>query len=151
MFRRIESISQAAVWDGYSASSSHAPDFGRYNLIHGWNASGKTTLSRVFGLLNGSGVSNLPTGAHARFSVVGSEVLDSRKEQDRGRFPVCIFNRDFIDTNLQREDYTQAPALFVVGEKYQAKQPHIFAIAATIPCGHYVSEDQTEPNRGKRY
>ena len=43
-------------------------------------------------------------------------MLDSRKEEDRGRIPVCIFNRDFIDANLQRDDYTQAPALFIVGE-----------------------------------
>jgi len=115
MFRRIESISQAAVWDGYDGRTSPAPDFARYNLIYGWNASGKTTLSRVFGLLNGPTVSRLPAGAHVRLSV-GQEVLDSRKEQDRGRVPVCIFNRDFIDANLQQADYTQAPALFIVGE-----------------------------------
>ena len=24
------------------------PDFGRFNLIYGWNGSGKTTISRVF-------------------------------------------------------------------------------------------------------
>lgn len=115
MFRRIESISQAAVWDGYDGRKSPAPDFARYNLIYGWNASGKTTLSRVFGLLNGPTVSRLSAGAQVRVSV-GQEVLDSRNEQDRGRVPVCIFNRDFIDANLQQADYTQAPALFIVGE-----------------------------------
>lgn len=115
MFRRIESISRAAVWDGYDGRTSTAPDFVRYNLIYGWNASGKTTLSRVFGLFNGPGVGRLPDGARARFSV-GQEVLDSQRDQDRVRLPVCIFNRDFIDANLQREDYTQAPALFIVGE-----------------------------------
>lgn len=115
MFRRIESISQAAVWHGYDGRTSAAPDFARYNLIYGWNASGKTTLSRVFGLLSRPTVSRLPAGAHVRVSV-GQEVLDSRKEQDRGRIPVCIFNRDFIDANLQQADYTQAPALFIVGE-----------------------------------
>src|SRR5690606_34286315 len=81
-----------------------------------WNASGKTTLSRVFGLLNVPGaVSRLPEGARVRIKM-GDVVLDSGKEQDRGRIPVCIFNRDFIDANLQREDYTQAPALFIVGK-----------------------------------
>src|SRR6185312_2872746 len=115
MFRRIESISQSAVWDGYDGRTSPAPDFARYNLIYGWNASGKTTLSRVFGLLNKSATNRLPTGAFVRVSV-GQDVLDSRKEQDRGRIPVCIFNRDFIDANLQQDDYTRAPALFIVGE-----------------------------------
>ncbi|WP_285303917.1 AAA family ATPase [Stenotrophomonas maltophilia group sp. Smal17] len=115
MFGRIESISQAAVWDGYDGRTSAAPDFARYNLIYGWNASGKTTLSRVFGLLNGPTISGLPAGAHVRVSV-GQGVLDSRKEQDRGQVPVRIFNRDFIDANLQQADYTHAPALFIVGE-----------------------------------
>jgi len=115
MFGRIESISQAAVWDGYDGRTSAAPDFARYNLIYGWNASGKTTLSRVFGLLNGPTISGLPAGAHVRVSV-GQGVLDSRKEQDRGQVPVRIFNRDFTDANLQQSDYTHAPALFIVGE-----------------------------------
>lgn len=115
MFRRIESISLAAVWDGYDAQKSAVPDFARYNLIYGWNASGKTTLSRVFGLLNGPATSRLPAGAHVRVST-GHGVLDSRKEQDRRLVPVCIFNRDFIDANLQQADYTHAPALFILGE-----------------------------------
>jgi len=116
MFRRIESIAGAAVWSGYDGRASTAKDFGRYNLIYGWNASGKTTLSRVFGLLAGSGEVRLPADARVRMSV-SQEVLDSAKAQDRGRMPVHIFNRDFIDDNLQRADYTHAPALFIVGQE----------------------------------
>lgn len=115
MFRRIESITNAAVWGGFDGKSSTVPDFERYNLIYGWNASGKTTLSRVFGLLTGSGGTRLPVGARVRISV-GQEILDSGKEQDRDRIAVRIFNRDFIDDNLQRDNYTQAPALFIVGK-----------------------------------
>lgn len=40
MFDRIESITGAAVWDGYNGRASDAPNFARYNLIYGWNASG---------------------------------------------------------------------------------------------------------------
>lgn len=116
MFRRIESIASAAVWSGFDGRTSPAPDFGRYNLIYGWNASGKTTLSRVFGLVNGAGATRLPAGARVRISM-GQDVLDSAKEQDCGRISVRIFNRDFIDDNLQRDDYTHAPALFIVGHE----------------------------------
>lgn len=114
MFDRIESITNAAVWDGYSGRAGDAPNFARYNLIYGWNASGKTTLSRVFGLFSPPAVSKLPAGARARIRM-GSEVLDSSKEQDQGRVSVCVFNRDFIDSNL-KADYTEAPALFIVGK-----------------------------------
>lgn len=116
MLRRIESISNAAVWSGYDGKVSTAPDFGRYNLIYGWNASGKTTLSRVFDLFGGTGGVRLPTNARVRVSV-GNEVLDSAREQDRHRIMIRVFNRDFIDANLQRDDYTHAPALFIVGQE----------------------------------
>lgn len=116
MFRRIESIVNAAVWSGYDGRRSTAPDFKRCNLIYGWNASGKTTLSRVFGLLAAPGPARLPDDARVRMSV-GQDVLDSARDQDRGRIPVRIFNRDFIDDNLQRDDYTHAPALFIVGKE----------------------------------
>ncbi|AIO64914.1 AAA family ATPase [Burkholderia oklahomensis] len=116
MFRRIESIASAAVWSGYDGRTSTAPDFERYNLIYGWNASGKTTLSRIIGLFSGSGGTRLPPSARVRVSV-GNEVLDSARDQDRSRIPVRIFNRDFIDDNLQRDDYTHAPALFIVGQE----------------------------------
>jgi len=76
----------------------------------------ETTLSRVFGLFNGVGTSRLP--ANARVHVrIGHDVLDSAKVQDRGRPPVRIFNRDVIDDSLQRDGYTQAPALFIVGHE----------------------------------
>lgn len=116
MFRRIESIANAAVWSGYDGRTSTAPDFERYNLIYGWNASGKTTLSRVIGLFIESSATRLPTGAHVRVSA-GQRVLDSAKEQDRSQVTVRIFNRDFIDDNLQRDDYTHAPALLIVGQE----------------------------------
>ncbi|HFT8009819.1 TPA: AAA family ATPase, partial [Burkholderia cenocepacia] len=116
MFRRIESIASAAVWSGYDGRTSTAPDFERYNLIYGWNASGKTTLSRIIGLFSGSGGTRLPPNARVRVSV-GNDVLDSARDQDRSRLPVRIFNRDFIDDNLQRDDYTHAPALFIVGQE----------------------------------
>jgi len=84
MFRRIESIASAAVWSGYDGRTSTAPDFERYNLIYGWNASGKTTLSRIIGLFSGSDTTRLPTSVRTRISV-GNEILDSAKGQDRSR------------------------------------------------------------------
>lgn len=114
MFDRIESITDAAVWHGYDGRTSGAPNFAQYNLLYGWNASGKTTLSRVFGLFERSSPSKLPAGARVRLRI-GGDVLDSGREQDFGRVRVCVFNRDFIDSNLQA-DYTQAPALFIVGQ-----------------------------------
>lgn len=116
MFRRFESIENAAVWSGYSADSSGTPDFKRYNLIYGWNASGKTTLSRVLALFGGTSVSRLPSDVRVRVSD-GDKVLDSTKVEDSRHLSVRVFNRDFIDDNMQKDDYTEAPALFMVGQE----------------------------------
>lgn len=116
MLQRIESIENAAVWSGYDPKTSGTPDFKRYNLIYGWNASGKTTLSRVVALFGDNGVSRLPSDVRVRISD-GDKVLDSAKAEDRRLLSVRVFNRDFIDDNLQKTDYTQAPALFMVGQE----------------------------------
>jgi wobble nucleotide-excising tRNase len=113
MFRRIESISNAAVWSHYDGRNSGTPDFQRYNLIYGWNASGKTTLSRVLGLFAPASSTRLPADARVRVTV-GEDLLDSSR--DRGRVGVHIFNRDFVDDNLQKDGHTHAPALFIVGQ-----------------------------------
>ncbi|ASN01461.1 AAA family ATPase [Xanthomonas citri pv. malvacearum] len=99
MLKSIEATGHAGVLDGYSGRTSQAPEFGEWNLIYGWNASGKTTLSRVIALLEPNRSSRLPSGAYARFTVDGGS-LDTRKEADRGVLHVRVFNRDFVDDNL---------------------------------------------------
>ncbi len=114
MLKTIDGVSRAAVLDGYSSKSVQLPDFVRYNLIYGWNASGKTTLSRVVGLLCAGGPSRLPEGAYARFGREGGGQLDTRNKDDQNRVHVRVFNRDFIEDNLS-DQHTSAPALFIVG------------------------------------
>lgn len=116
MLKTIDGVSRAAVLDGYSSKSVQLPDFVRFNLIYGWNASGKTTLSRVVGLLCAGGPSRLPEGAYARFGLEGGGQLDTRNKDDRGKFHVRVFNRDFIEDNLS-DQHTSAPALFLVGSE----------------------------------
>ncbi len=113
MLKSIEGVSRAAVLDGYSSRAAQLRVFARFNLVYGWNASGKTTLSRVIGLLEQAGTSRLPTGAYARFGIEGG-ILDTRTELDRGRLHVRVFNRDFIEDNLS-DHHTSAPALLIVG------------------------------------
>lgn len=115
MLKSIEGVVRAAVLDGYSSRAVQLRDFSRFNLIYGWNASGKTTLSRVVGLLEGVGPSRLPSGAYARFGIEGG-TLDTRKEIDRTRLHVRVFNRDFIEDNLS-DHHTTAPALLIVGSE----------------------------------
>ncbi|MCW5199778.1 AAA family ATPase [Desulfobulbus sp. F1] len=47
MICSIQKISSFGVFDNFQWSNE-LPDFKQFNLIYGWNYSGKTTLSRAF-------------------------------------------------------------------------------------------------------
>ncbi len=51
MFKSIQKIKGLGVFENYTQPPS-TNEFGIKNLIYGWNYSGKTTLSRLFGLLD---------------------------------------------------------------------------------------------------
>jgi wobble nucleotide-excising tRNase len=115
MFTNIDVLHGAGVLDGYKGADARLPDFGRYNLIYGWNASGKTTLSRFFRLMEQPDGTKFPSGAHARLRTAQS-TIDTRNDQDRAQCSVRVFNSDFVEDNLQR-GHTSATALFIVGNE----------------------------------
>jgi wobble nucleotide-excising tRNase len=115
MFTNIDMLYGAGVLDGYKGADAQLPDFGRYNLIYGWNASGKTTLSRFFRFMERPDGAKFPPGAYAKFRAARS-AIDTRNEQDRAQCSVRVFNSDFVEDNLQR-GHTTAAALFIVGNE----------------------------------
>jgi wobble nucleotide-excising tRNase len=115
MLTNIDVLHGAGVLDGYKGANARLPDFGRYNLVYGWNASGKTTLSRFFRLIERPDGAKFPPGAYAKFCTAQG-IIDTRNEQDRAQCPVRVFNSDFVEDNLQR-GHTSAAALFIVGSE----------------------------------
>ncbi len=115
MFTNIDVLHGAGVLDGYKGVDVQLPDFCRYNLIYGWNASGKTTLSRFFRLMERPEGAKFPPEAYAKFRTARS-AIDTRNEQDRTQCSVRVFNSDFVEDNLQR-GHTSAAALFIVGNE----------------------------------
>ena len=86
-------------------------NFTKYNLIYGWNYSGKTTLSRLFQVLA------MPTeltqwqGCQFEVELQGGAKLTHVNLANPLR--IKVFNRDFIQSNFQQEH--KAPAVFIVG------------------------------------
>ena len=70
------------------------PTFGRYNLIYGWNGSGKTTISNLFRALE---LRKQPEGeatlATANTTIAGNDFAQAT-------LPVRVFNRDFVAANV---------------------------------------------------
>lgn len=140
MIKSLDSVSGAGVLNGFSWREDALPEFGRFNLIYGWNASGKTTLSRIFKLLDTAENSRLPASSYAKFRVA-DHIVDTRRKMPVD-YLVRVFNRDFIEDNLS--DHTSAPALLIVGSdnirlskritslaKRRSKVADIFRVAKT--------------------
>jgi wobble nucleotide-excising tRNase len=89
----------------------NATNFAKYNLIYGWNYSGKTTLSRLFQVL--SNPNELKQWPSSQFEVElqSGARLTHTNLTDPQR--IKVFNRDFIQNNFQQEN--KAPAVFIVG------------------------------------
>jgi wobble nucleotide-excising tRNase len=95
------------------------PEFGRYNLIYGWNGTGKTTLSRLFRHLEKQ---QNPT--EGKLSVKIGDADYSEEQFEMCSIPIRVFNRDFIAEAVFTTNDEVAP-IFVIGEQNVEKQKEV--------------------------
>lgn len=88
------------------------PEFGRYNLIYGWNWTGKTTLSRVFRSLE---LRQQPLTGHVVLGINGRDIRG--EEFPDSTVHIRVFNRDFIEESVFRKDGGDLPPIFVFGKE----------------------------------
>jgi wobble nucleotide-excising tRNase len=93
------------------------PDFARYNLIYGWNASGKTTLSRLFRALQ---LRKAPPPGQVRIGVNGNDVEGS--EFPEAALQVRVFNRDLVNGSIFPVGGGDVPPIYIVGPENVEKQ-----------------------------
>lgn len=113
--KRIDKATDFGSYLSFSWDTQNTEDFKRYNLLYGWNYSGKTTLSRMFAFLQKP---ELPEAITGHFEVTiekpdgNTTTIDSRSHQSA--LPVRVFNRDFVSANFEQEH--NAPAVHILGE-----------------------------------
>ena len=121
---RISRLRSCGVFRDFTWPSD-LPEFGRYNLIYGWNGTGKTTLSRLF--------RDLELGAPRR---TGEAVLHIDGRDVRGEsFPqsnlqIRVFNRDFVNTNVFPVEGRNMPPILVLGAENVEKQKEVERLKA---------------------
>ena len=93
------------------------PEFGRYNLIYGWNGTGKTTLSRVFRDLEQR---RQPTMGKVELRMDGSEVKGEQFSQST--LQIRVFNWDFIRDSVFPVGGGYVAPIFVFGKESVEKQ-----------------------------
>jgi wobble nucleotide-excising tRNase len=120
MFRKINSIKAFGVFHDFSGGS--LPEFKQFNLLYGWNYSGKTTLSRVFRCLEGSILH--PDYQEAQFSVSQHD----GDPVDQGFTTACnvrVFNEDFRKENLRWDDTDGFKPILLLGAENIEKRDEL--------------------------
>lgn len=92
-------------------------DLGRYNLMYGWNGTGKTTLSRIFRALE---LRRPPPLGEAVLCINGGNVRG--EDFPQSTLPIRVFNRDFIHESVFPVGGGDVPPIFVVGKESVEKQ-----------------------------
>lgn len=113
LITRIQKIKQHRIFRDFSWPASGLPDFGRYNLIYGWNGVGKTTLSNLFRHLQDK--SAIEDG-EVSFVINGDRIVTDSDISTAILPQVRVFNRDSIDRNIFEVEGKELPPVFYLGE-----------------------------------
>ena len=110
MITKINKIKDFGVFKNFSGAS--LPEFKTFNLIYGWNYSGKTTLSRVFKCFEKGQV-------HEDYKSATFEFEGQSGKYDnllRIKPNIKVFNSDFIKENL-KWDSDKIEPIFILGKE----------------------------------
>jgi wobble nucleotide-excising tRNase len=145
MIRRIQYIKGFGVFGNFQWPAG-LPDFKQFNLIYGWNYSGKTTLSRVFRCFE----QKLPhvdfAGAQVQLKADDGTVHHLSAAQSAPVFRV--FNSDFVRENLSFADGSATPIL-VLGAEDIANQETLKAKKAERDTVNLSMESNMRKKSGK--
>ncbi|MCB1736302.1 MAG: AAA family ATPase [Gammaproteobacteria bacterium] len=100
---------------------SDLSEFARFNVIYGWNGSGKTSLSNLFRHIQ----KRLPL-TDGQVEILIGQTRVKGLDFDTATLPaVRVFNRDAVDRNVFEQVNQQLPPVFFLGEDSVEKQQRI--------------------------
>jgi wobble nucleotide-excising tRNase len=115
MLKKINRIRKFGVFDDFSWHDD-LPEFKLFNVLYGWNYSGKTTLSRVFQCHETGKIH--PDYAGSSFEFEDNEGNKYSSVSFPNGMSVRVFNSDFINDNLRWNEGLQ-PILLLGQENIQ--------------------------------
>jgi wobble nucleotide-excising tRNase len=111
--RRIKSLREIGIFQNYTASPA-TPNLQRYNLVYGFNGTGKTTLSRLLRQLDSNNTFDaLPRTARFEIELNDDTVVthDNNVGVLNGR--VLVFNDEFVAENLRWSEGRANPVFYL--------------------------------------
>ena len=118
MIHQVKRIKSFGVFSDFQWPAT-LPNFKQFNLIYGWNYSGKTTLSRVFRCFEQR--KKHEDFLEAQVQLVGQDGNTHDLVSPETAPVFKVFNSDFVRDNLSLEDGNASPIL-VLGAEDIAKQ-----------------------------
>ena len=131
MITKIEYIKKHGLFENFRWNND-IKEFSNYNLIYGWNYSGKTTLSRIFRCIELEQMHHDFPNCIFELSYNNSKI--SKSNLNNHPFHFRVFNTDYIKENLKWEEQEANP-IFILGKKdieLQEKLKNIYDDIETI-------------------
>ena len=108
---------------------SYLTPFNKYNLIYGWNGTGKTTISRTLRDLE---LNRHPSGHEVVLSVNDQEIRGV--DFPTSSIPIRTFNRDFIADNVFPTTGGDVPPILVLGQQSIENQKWLECFRRNLPA-----------------
>lgn len=111
---------------------SGVDDFKRFNVLYGWNYSGKTTLSRAFKVFDNKKIpEHYDDGFDFTLEKIDGSNLNPNTETDRNSLQTKVFNSDYVEENLFFKD-TGASNILVLADNAQETMSKIEQLTSEI-------------------
>ena len=119
MIKKIKSIRNFGVFNKYQTDPSLS-EFNKYNLIYGWNASGKTTISRLLRCFELKMIHGDFPKAEFQLQIEDGALLDHENLDKISN--IRVFNKDFIDESIFTEGGKVKPIYYIGKEDIEKKK-----------------------------
>ena len=116
MFKKVLKLKQFGIFRDFEWSSD-TPDFSRFNLIYGWNKSGKTTFSRAFVACEKKTIKFIQYPTNGEFEIKTDNGAISHSNCKNGLKQIRVFNRDFIEENVSFDPADPSNPIVYVSEE----------------------------------
>ncbi len=118
MIKSITELQNFGIFANYT-KPKELEEFAKFNLIYGWNGSGKSTFSKVFECLSkGHIITDFPDATLRIDTDIG--IIDN-KNLTKKALDICVFNANFIKENINWDSLVRS-ILLISKEKIEEKK-----------------------------
>lgn len=127
MITKISKLKKFGIFHEFTWKAE-LPDFKKFNLIYGWNRSGKTTISRIFSscekkcIYDKDKFKQYPENGEFEIKT-NDETTVKNTDIATNVLPIKVFNQDFIDENISFDpENSSNPIVYVSEEDIESKK-----------------------------